>query len=160
MTGHSPLRWGTILLTIARWTLMVWKAKLTFGLLNWYNLTTYQTQFTKPNYTKPNLDEPNLHKIRAKSNPNLSWAWPGSPPVCLNIFCQIRILLIISCHIGWPDFSTSALIIPHISSLIYIFTLTWKITWPKKYSISYKNFSNWLINFIFCWSKWCSKSNE
>ena len=27
---------------------MVWKPKLVFGLLKWYNLTMYQTQFTKP----------------------------------------------------------------------------------------------------------------
>ena len=28
---------------------MVWNAKLVFGLLNCYNLTSYQTNFTKPN---------------------------------------------------------------------------------------------------------------
>ena len=37
--------------TIAGQILMVWKAKLVFGLLKWYNLTGYQPQFTKPKLT-------------------------------------------------------------------------------------------------------------
>ena len=37
--------------TIAGRILMVWKAKLVFGLLKWYNLTRYQSQFTKPKFT-------------------------------------------------------------------------------------------------------------
>ena len=37
--------------TIAGQILMVWKAKLVFGLLKWYNLTRYQPQFTKPKLT-------------------------------------------------------------------------------------------------------------
>ena len=31
------------------WVLMVWKAKLVFCLLTWYDLTSYHVQFTKPN---------------------------------------------------------------------------------------------------------------
>ena len=37
--------------TIAGQILVVWKAKLVFGLLKWYNLTRYQPQFTKPKFT-------------------------------------------------------------------------------------------------------------
>ena len=31
-----------------------WKTKLVYGLLNWWDLISYQTQITTPN-TKPNL---------------------------------------------------------------------------------------------------------
>ena len=35
--------------TIYTQILMVWKAKFVFGLLHWYYLTSYQTNFTQPN---------------------------------------------------------------------------------------------------------------
>ena len=41
------------ILTILSGILMGWKAKLVFGLINWWDLTSYQPQFTRPNVPNP-----------------------------------------------------------------------------------------------------------
>ena len=87
--GHILAIFGHILAIQSQ--IWMWKSKLIFGLLNWYNLTIYQTQFTKPNiskqiywtkfnlgdwtkYAKPNLlnqiDRTKCTKLKLEINPN------------------------------------------------------------------------------------------
>ena len=40
--------------------------------------------------TEQNIENINLQKIKAKSNPSLSCAWPSSAPACSNYFLSLK----------------------------------------------------------------------
>ena len=108
---------------------LVWKAKLVFGLLKWYNLTRYQPQFTKPKLTDQ------LYQTKSTES-NFSY---GIKPNLFNQLYQIK--------------STK----PNLKNQIYLAKCL--ISWLNKFDLIPKGKSDLVDLVWYNWSVNCGSVN-